>query len=176
MTGVQTCALPISEGFNATRVEYPKDKTVVDLFEWQAANSPEEIAVVSEGNELTYSELNNLSNKVAHYLVENGVQKNDVVVVYMPRNKWLMPAILGALKAGATYLPVATDLPKERVKFIIKDSNAVCVLCDTDYEELQEEGTSAPFVKVRELQAYSCENLHEQISPDDGSYRSEGTL
>ena len=104
--------------FNDTAAEYPKDKTVIDLFEEQVRKTPDQIAFISEDTEQSYAKLNEQANRIAFCLIENGVKPNDVVMVYMPRNELLIPSILGVLKAGATYLPTSTDLPKERVRFM----------------------------------------------------------
>ncbi len=155
--------------FNNTAVEYSRDKTVVDLFEQQADTTPDAVAVEGCDRSLTYSELNRSANAIACRLIADGVKAGDVVAVHMSRSRWLMPSILGALKAGATYLPIATDLPQARVSYIINDSSAVCVLCDQENEALCE-GINARFVNVRSITEQVEYNPRVSTSPTDGSY------
>ncbi|UNY98303.1 condensation domain-containing protein [Zhouia spongiae] len=87
--------------FNSTNVDYPKDKTIVDLFEEQVEKTPDHIAVVFEEEELTYRELNEKANQLASYLRKDyDISLGDLVGVKLDRNQWLIVSILGVLKAG----------------------------------------------------------------------------
>jgi amino acid adenylation domain-containing protein len=119
---------------NDTAVAYPKDKTIVDLFEEQAAKTPDHIAVVFEDRELTYGELNARSNQLAHYLRENyDIQPDGLIGIKQERSEWMIISILGVLKSGGAYVPIDPDYPQERIDYIEKDTN--CKVC-LDEEEL----------------------------------------
>ncbi|KPV60903.1 hypothetical protein QJ48_02835 [Paenibacillus sp. A3] len=109
-------------GLNDTKAAYPADKTIHQLFEEQAERTPEQIAVVYEGCSLTYKQLNERSNQLAAWLREQGVQAETIVGVMVERSVEMIVAMLGTLKAGGAYLPIDTKLPKDRIDYMIKDS------------------------------------------------------
>ena len=115
--------------FNNTKKEYPKDKTVIELFEEQVNKTPDNVALVFEGKEMTYKELNERANSLAHYLVESeNVKPNDVIGLIFSRSFEMIIAILGTLKAGAAYLPIDPDFPEDRIKYILQNSEAKVVI------------------------------------------------
>lgn len=107
--------------FNDTHVEYAKDKCVHELFVEQVGRTPDAIALVFEKESFTYQEIDEMSNSLAHTLRENGVTRGDIVPI-ISRRSWYIPvAMLGILKAGAAYMPLSTEFPKERIDFILKE-------------------------------------------------------
>ena len=114
--------------FNDTAVDYPKDKTVVDLFEEQATKTPAAIAVVFEGEQLSYKQLNERANQLAHYLRSRGIKKETIVPICIERSLEMIVGILGILKSGGAYIPIDPEYPEERIKFMLKDSNAKMVV------------------------------------------------
>ncbi|QHI35406.1 Linear gramicidin synthase subunit D [Kordia antarctica] len=124
----------ILEVFNDTKTEFPKDKTVVELFHEQAKTTPDSIAVVYESKELTYSELDKLSNAFAHYIKEKyAVQPDDFIGVKLEKSEWLLVVVLGIMKSGAAYVPINLEYPEDVLSFIEKDSNCKAYI---DAEEL----------------------------------------
>ncbi|MFH8767516.1 amino acid adenylation domain-containing protein [Streptomyces althioticus] len=99
-----------------------------DLFERQAARTPDAEAVVYEDDVLTYAQLNARANQVAARLMESGVGPESVVAVLLPRSTELIVAMVAALKAGAAYLPVETGYPDERIAFMLRDAGPAVVL------------------------------------------------
>ena len=114
--------------FNATGSDYPKDKTVITLFEEQVIRYPEAIAVVFEGLGLSYSELNKRSNQLAHYLQSQGVKTGTLMPICVERGLDMMIGILGILKAGGAYVPVDPDYPADRINYMLEDTGAELVL------------------------------------------------
>ena len=111
------------ETFNDTKTDYPKDKTIVALFEDQAIKSPNNLALVFEQERLTYQELNELSNQLAYYLKENYAPAPDeLIAIQLERSQWMIIAILATLKTGAAYLPIDPQYPKERIDYMLEDS------------------------------------------------------
>ena len=112
------------EEFNDTATDYPKEKTLVDLFEEQAKESGDRVAVVFGNRELIYKELNELSNRLGHYLRSRyGIKADDLVGIKLERSEWMIVAILGVLKSGGAYVPIDPDYPAERIEYMVKDSS-----------------------------------------------------
>jgi non-ribosomal peptide synthetase component F len=108
--------------WNSTEAEFDRDRLIHELFESQAERTPEAIAVVSEGETLSYSELESRANRLARYLRHRGVAQGNVVGINLERSLNLVVAILGILKAGAAYLPLDPSYPDERLKIILENA------------------------------------------------------
>ncbi|CAA0134706.1 Dimodular nonribosomal peptide synthase [Mycolicibacterium vanbaalenii] len=102
--------------------------TLCDLVEAQAARTPETTAVVYEGRHYTYREVNEHANRVAHWLIEQGVGTEDRVAVLLDKSPELVVTALGVLKAGAVYLPIDPTYPQDRLDFILGDCDAKQVI------------------------------------------------
>uniref|UniRef100_UPI00405610EE amino acid adenylation domain-containing protein n=1 Tax=Acetatifactor sp. TaxID=1872090 RepID=UPI00405610EE len=120
--------------FNDTAADYPRDRCVHELFMEQAAKTPDTVAVVFEDKELTYRELDEMSNVLARILQEKDVKRGDIVPMIAKRSYYIVVAMLGILKAGAAYMPIAPDYPKDRVQFIVEEAKSK-VACVLGYEE-----------------------------------------
>ncbi len=116
--------------FNDTKAEYPKDKTIHELFEEQVNKIPEHIAVVYSSRALTYLELNAQSNRLALTLMEKGVGPDVIVGIKAERSTEMIVGIFGILKAGGAYLPIDPNYPQERIDYMLKDSNTEILLKD----------------------------------------------
>lgn len=112
---------------NITKVKYPI-ATVINLFEEKVKSKPNAIALVCEDKEITYNELNKLSNSIANYLLDNNIGQGDVVALMQNRGINMIATIFGIMKTGAAYLPIDTEFPTERVKFIVDDCQAKCII------------------------------------------------
>ncbi|WP_052022625.1 non-ribosomal peptide synthase/polyketide synthase [Ralstonia solanacearum] len=104
------------------------DTTLQQLFEQQAAHTPDAIAVVCEAQTLTYAELNRRANRLAHDLIAQGAGPGHFVAIALPRGLDLMVALLAVLKSGAAYLPLDPDYPQDRLAFMIDDAKPVRVI------------------------------------------------
>jgi amino acid adenylation domain-containing protein/non-ribosomal peptide synthase protein (TIGR01720 family) len=109
-------------------VAYPNDKTVMDLFEEQAALAPDSVALAFREERLTYRELDERSNQLAHYLKGKGVRKGHLVPLYMERSLEVIVGMLGIMKAGAAYVPVDTGYPADRVRYMLMDLSPSVIL------------------------------------------------
>jgi len=116
--------------FNNTKAEFPKNKTIVDLFEDQVAKTPDSIAVKFEETELSYKELNERSNNLAHYLRGKGVKEETLVPICIQRSAEMIIGILGILKSGGAYVPIDPAYPQDRINFMLEDTGAKIVLTD----------------------------------------------
>ncbi|MFB2833039.1 amino acid adenylation domain-containing protein, partial [Floridanema evergladense] len=114
--------------WNNTQVDYPVDKCLHQLFEQQVEKTPDAVAVVFENQQLTYRELNEKANQLAHYLRSLGVGADVLIGICVRRSLEMVVGILGILKAGGAYLPLDPDYPKERLSFILEDSQVSVLL------------------------------------------------
>jgi amino acid adenylation domain-containing protein/non-ribosomal peptide synthase protein (TIGR01720 family) len=120
--------------FNDTSAAYPKDKTIVSLFEEQVEKTPDNQAIVFQETELTYKELNERSNQLGAYLREKyKIKANDLIGIKLERSEWMVIAILGILKSGGAYVPVDPNYPQQRIDYMLADSNCKVVI---DEQEL----------------------------------------
>lgn len=110
--------------WNNTQVQYPSDKCVHELVEAQVEHAFQSTAVVQGEQRLTYQELNEGANQLAHYLRNKGVGPDVAVGICLHRSPELMIALLGVLKAGGACLPLDPDYPRERLTYMLEDSGA----------------------------------------------------
>ena len=121
--------------FNDTYSNYPREKTIVDLFEEQVQKTPDNIAVVCGKEKITYKELNEKANCLANYLIKKGVKNEEPIPVILERSTNLIISMIGIMKVGAIYIPVSTDFPIDRIKYILKDSKAKFVITSKKWKD-----------------------------------------
>jgi amino acid adenylation domain-containing protein len=114
--------------WNATNVDYPRDLCLHELFEIQAARTPDAIALISGEERFTYREVNERANRVAHHLRKVGAGSESLVGVLLERSASLIVALLGVLKSGASYVPLDPAYPRERLRFMLEDAGARVLL------------------------------------------------
>ena len=116
--------------WNDTKRDDPSDKCIHQLFEEQVARTPEAAAVVFEDQQVTYRELNNRANQLAHYLQKFSVGPEVLVGICVERSIEMVVGLLGILKAGGAYLPLHPSYPKDRIAYILKDTQASILLTE----------------------------------------------
>jgi acyl transferase domain-containing protein/glutamate-1-semialdehyde aminotransferase/non-ribosomal peptide synthetase component F len=114
--------------WNATEVDFPRHLCVHQLFEAQARNTLNQIAVEFESQRLTYRELDQRSNQLANYLHGLGVGPGVRVGVFIDRSLEMITALLGVMKAGAAYVPMDPTYPAERISFVLSDASVPVLL------------------------------------------------
>ena len=114
--------------FNKTSAEYPRDKTIPQLFEEQVERTPANLAVVAEGVALTYRELNQRANQLARLLRQAGVRPNHIVGIMVDRSPEMVIGIMGILKAGGAYLPLDPNYPAARIQYMLTNSGTEIIL------------------------------------------------
>ncbi|MGB8975309.1 MAG: amino acid adenylation domain-containing protein, partial [Pseudomonas capeferrum] len=114
-------------GFNDTAVAYDLEQTLHGLIEAQVVRTPDAVAVRAEEGSLSYRELNEQANRLAHHLIALGVKPDDRVAICVERGLSMVVGLLAILKAGGAYVPVDPDYPTERVRHMLSDSAPVAV-------------------------------------------------
>jgi amino acid adenylation domain-containing protein len=115
---------------NATRAEYPADRSLPELFEEQVGRSPDAPAVTFGDSELSYAELNAAANRIAWALRRRGVGPEVLVGIHLDRSPSMLAALLGILKAGGAYVPLDPDYPAERIAYMLRDARPALVLTE----------------------------------------------
>jgi len=121
--------------FNNTKLDYPKDRCIHNLFEAQAEHTPNHIAVVFENQQLTYAQLNARANQLARHLQTLGVGPETIVALGVERSLETFIGMLGILKAGGAYLPLDPLLPTERLAFMLHDAQAFVLVTQQQLAE-----------------------------------------
>lgn len=124
--------------WNATSKEHPINCSIHQLFEEQVEKTPQSLAVVYENQELTYQQLNQRANRIAHHLQRLGVKPDVPVGICIERSPEAAIAILGTLKAGGACVPLDPSYPPERLAFMLSDSRAPVVLTQKRWKSLLE--------------------------------------
>ncbi|MEN2401840.1 non-ribosomal peptide synthetase [Flavobacterium sp. MC2016-06] len=158
--------------FNSTEVIYPKEKTVVNLFQDQALKTPGKEALKDENRSYSYSELDTLSSQIAEQLITiYGKKDKSPIAVLLERSANLVVVLLGILKAGRPYIPLDPAFPKDRLRYIIENSQSKVLFTQKDYD----------LDNLEEVAVLELENILEgiddfkgviakTISPEDTAY------
>jgi len=120
---------------NVAKIDPAQPRIANELFEVQAARTPDAIAVDSDGRRLTYAELNARANQLAHHLRALGAGPEVMIALCMERSADALVAVLGILKAGAAYLPLDPDCPRQRLAFMLKDTAAAILVTQSRFAE-----------------------------------------
>lgn len=161
----------ILDDFNGTFAPFPKGMTLHGLFSEKAALCPDRVALEFGDESLTYSELDRRSDGLAHYLRSAGVATGDVVAVMARRSIGMVVGIYAVLKAGAAYLPIDPEYPRERVRFMLDDSGARVLLVDGGGDaEGAPDGVTAVDLGNPENYLDSGEKCGKTAGPDDLCY------
>ncbi len=161
--------------FNDTQVSYPEGKTIVDLFEEQVKNSPDNIAIVFREEKLTYRQLNEKANQLAHYLRGRGVKEEILVPICIDRSSEMIVATLGIWKAGGAYVPIDTEWPSSRIKFFLKDTEARFVIGDEgSREKLHSVSSKLDVISINQdwgiIGQFPADNLDTRVQPQHLAY------
>lgn len=114
--------------WNETRADYPLDRQIHELFEEQALRTPDRVALVYEGQQLTYRDLNEQADRLAHRLTLLGVGPDRRVALHVERSLAMVVGLFGILKAGGAYVPLDPNYPHDRLSFILEDAQPLVLL------------------------------------------------
>jgi amino acid adenylation domain-containing protein len=159
--------------FNHANVAPAPEKCIHQWVEEQAARAPNNVAVVFEGQSLTYRELNARANQLAHYLRKQGVGPETLVAMCVDRSLEMIVGILGILKAGGAYLPLDLAYPAERLAFMLADAKPPVALTQEKLKEKLPEHGSQIICLDRDwsmIAAESTENFEAGAGPENLAY------
>ena len=131
--------MDVLDTFNQNDVPYDDSQTIVSLFRQQAKDTPDNIAVVFKEKRYTYKQVDEMSDRIAAYLIQKGLKTEDVVSILIPRSEWMVIASLGVLKAGCAYQPLDPSYPKERLNFMMQDADAKLLIADEELRQIVDE-------------------------------------
>lgn len=154
--------------FNETKLNYDSNIPIIKYFEEQVNKTPNNIAIVFENKQMTYKELNEKANSLAHELRKNGVTNNTIVGIMQERSFEMIIAILAVLKSGGAYIPIATDYPTDRIQYMLEDSNASILLAETNQIK-----TDKKIISINlnsKIYDENKENIENISNPEDLSY------
>ncbi|AFZ36200.1 amino acid adenylation domain protein [Stanieria cyanosphaera PCC 7437] len=159
--------------WNPTLVDYSQDVSIQQLFETQVKQNPDAVAVVFGNQKLTYQQLNNQANQLAHYLQEIGVKPEVLVGVYLECSLKVFIAILGIIKAGGVYLPLDPEYPTERIAWMLQDASPAVILSQ-EYLRKKIPTRSAKVICLdsewNNISQKSSENLEIRITSENAVY------
>jgi amino acid adenylation domain-containing protein len=158
------------EQWNETKADYSYDKCIYQLVEEQAERTPNAIAVVFENQQLTYAQLNNRANQLAHYLRSLGVETEVIVGLCVERSLEMIVALIGILKAGGAYLPLDPEYPQARLQFMLFDSQIPLLLTQSSLvDKLPNHQAQTVFLEeIWEKTAQdSQDNLTAKVTPSN---------
>lgn len=114
-------------------LEYPHEKSIIELFEEQADKTPNAVAILYKDEKLTYKDLKEKVNNFSYYLYKRGVKKGEIVGTLLDRSSNLIISMLAIMKCGCVYLPISKEFPQDRIDYIIKNSKLNTIITDSSY-------------------------------------------
>src|SRR5450830_1665087 len=157
--------------FNNTEAAWPDSLTLHQIFEEQARLTPDNIAVNLGEERLSYRQLNEQANRLAHSLRDAGVQPQELVAVVLERSLAMIVATLAVLKSGAAYVPIDPSSPAERIAYVLRDSGARTAIAHRDISpSLQALGVEVLDTNPTSATADSAANLVNLNAPDHLCY------
>ncbi|WP_137821500.1 non-ribosomal peptide synthase/polyketide synthase [Pseudomonas sp. D(2018)] len=160
------------QSWNPSFQAQPVSPVLHQLFEAQAAQRPEALALSCEGEHLSYGELNAQANRLAHKLRELGVGPDVRVGIATERAMPLVVGLLAILKAGGAYVPLDPEYPADRLAYMVEDSGIALVLTQAHLKDglPMREGLQALCLDEQDLAGYSAENPGNRTAPDNLAY------
>jgi amino acid adenylation domain-containing protein len=148
---------------NNNHLPYQQELGIHQLFEQQVKEKPAQVAIIHADQSLTYLELNNRANQLAHYLVEQGVKTEDLIGLCMRRSIDMLVALLAILKAGACYVPIDSSYPKKRINQIMDQSGLILLITQKHFSELTDNAQNQLLIDTEEtrlrINSYPSTNL-----------------
>nr|ALT22102.1 nonribosomal peptide synthetase [Anabaena sp. XPORK13A] len=160
--------------WNDTTVEYPQEKCIHQLFEEQVIKTPDAVAVVFENQQLTYQELNQKANQLAHYLQQLGVKPETLVGICVERSLEMVIGLLGILKAGGAYVPIDPNYPDTRIQSMLADAqlNLLLTCSDVKVGNIFNLSTSIIYIDTckQKIESYASNNLEITVFGQNIAY------
>lgn len=156
---------------NETNQTFLNSESLIKLFENQALQSPENIALIEGEYRINYKELDTKATQFAHYLIDtHGVTKGDAICILTEPSENFIVAVLGILKAGAFYVPIDHNYPEGRIQFILKDSKTKLLITDKEYNSSDFQDVVVCNLSSEEIYTGDASPITPASSPDDIVY------
>lgn len=165
--------MPPDPRWNETNAVYPDKFCIHELFEEQAARTPDTVALIDGENQYTYAELNTLTNQIARFIRQNYVSNESIVGCYLTRSSAIVILTLAILKAGGCYILLDALTPKPRLNFILSEAEPVLIIFDDQITGLEVGGRtkSLTFQDIRRFaSSQSGDNLSLHLSNTNTAY------
>lgn len=156
--------------YNFKEMAYPKDKTIHQFFELQAILQPNKVAIKYNDSSITYKLLNCKANQVANMLRKMGIEREQIIGLFMEKGIHLIIGMLGILKSGGAYLPMDPDYPKERLEYILNDSNVQLILTQKDLSNRIDFLGKMLVIEDEILKQFNSDNLNSMNEQSDLAY------
>lgn len=148
--------------WNNTKVDYNTEDNLFMLVQKQMNENPNNIAIRFNNEGMTYKELNNKVNVISSYLNKKGVKNNSYIGICMERSFEMITTILAIIKLGAAYVPLDPTYPKDRLNYMIEDSNTPFIIAQSKFVDLLEESNST-IVNIEDI--YDNNDIHIELQP-----------
>ena len=159
----------MNKHFYVSDISFPSDISLHQLFKRQAEQYPDQPALVFKGQKMSYRELDHRSDEVASHLIQLGIQQEDFIALYLERSFEIIIGILGILKAGAAYVPIDVDYPKDRMAFMVEDAQAKVILAQRHLKANLPK-TKAAIICLDEKQAINAPAPNTQVNSSQLAY------
>ncbi|SFR69994.1 non-ribosomal peptide synthetase, partial [Anaeromicropila populeti] len=162
----------VLEDFNQTRALYDTSLSYLDMLEERMQKTPDKTALVWKEQKISFRELDRLSQKIAQYIRSNSVKKEDICAIMVTPSAEMFIGAIGIMRAGCAYMPVDSNYPEERIKYMLEKSNAVLILTEQQFADREEfRGRKTGIIKdiLKENQKQGQEKA-EKVYPDNLAY------
>lgn len=156
--------------FNNTLKEYPRDKCLHYYLEENAKNNPDKVALKFMGKEITYKEFNEKVNALANYIIQKNLKRNSIIGIMFERSFEMLISIYAVIKSGNSYMPIDPHFPKDRIDFMLEDSNTPLVLAQTKWKNIFNDNQNVVDVNEFNFEEYGYENPNAIVVPTDTAY------
>jgi non-ribosomal peptide synthetase component F len=158
-------------------INYPKEKTIVNMFEAQEVKTPKNTALKFKDKELSYRELNEQANQLAHYLIKNyNIQPDELVGIELERSEWMVIGILAIIKSGGAYVPIDPEYPEQRKEFLKVDANLKIIINDQELQKFKEANKNREYPSTNPSIKLSPNNLMYVIYTSGSTGNPKGVL
>lgn len=163
----------IINNYNNTNIVCPIDKPIYKLFEEQVVKTPNNIAISFQNYSLTYKDFNSIANYLSSVFAKAGIKHKDSVCLFFNNSIELVASILGLLKLGACYIPINVLYPKDRIDYIINDSNSKLIITNSNnLSKLKNLKSKSLIIDLNSIidKLGDCNNAINTVSSDDLAY------
>lgn len=158
------------DDFGTSKVDYPRCKTVINLFQEQANINPDKIALIYKDRHISYAELKEHSNQIAGYLYHQGINYKEPIGICLERSVESIMSILGILKVGGIIVPIDPNYPTERISYIIEETGISKIISSEKTKKIIPSNPSLDVLLLDNLSTFSYPEVNTNVDPTDIAY------